>query len=121
MVADVLEADGWSVRFLGTNLPHAGVLQAVEDHRADAVEVSAGMLFSLPKVRRLVADVREKFPGRTPRMLVGGGAFRAVPSPAEAVGADRYGADLKAALDATEQRRDEDVRVVRGCAQGQVD
>ncbi len=98
MVADVLEADGWSVRFLGTNMPHAGVLQAVEDHKADVVGVSATMLFSLPQVRRLVADVREQFAARPPRILVGGGAFRSVPSPAEAVGADGFGADLSSAL-----------------------
>jgi len=98
MVADVLEAEGWNVRFLGTNLPHSGVLEAVEDHKADMVGVSATMLFNLPKVRRLIADIREKFPTRTPRILIGGGAFRSVPSPAATVEADGYGADLKSAL-----------------------
>ena len=95
MVADVLEAGGWNVRFLGTNVPHAGVLRAIEEHQADLVGISATMLFNLPKVRRLVSDVREKFAGRPPRILIGGGAFRSLPSPAESVGADGFGADLR--------------------------
>jgi len=37
MVADVLESAGWDVRFLGTDTPAAGVLQAVEMHRADVL------------------------------------------------------------------------------------
>jgi methanogenic corrinoid protein MtbC1 len=37
MVADVLESAGWDVRFLGTDTPAAGVLQAVEKHRADVL------------------------------------------------------------------------------------
>ena len=98
MVADVLEADGWNVRFLGTNMPHAGILQAVEEHRADAVGISAATLLSLPKVRRLVADLREKFAGRCPRIVVGGGAFRSAPALAAEIGADACGADLRSAL-----------------------
>ncbi len=92
MVADVLEADGWNVRFLGTNMPHAGVLQAIEEHRADAVGISAATLLSLPKVRGLVSDMRKKFAGRCPRIVVGGSAFRS--ALAEEVGADAFGADL---------------------------
>jgi MerR family transcriptional regulator, light-induced transcriptional regulator len=75
MVADVLEANGWNVRFLGTNMPHAGVLQA------DVVGISATMLFNLPKVRLLVNEVRGKFANRPSRILIGGGAFRSLPSP----------------------------------------
>ena len=47
MVADVLESAGWDVRFLGTDTPLAGVLQAVEKHRADVLGISATMLFNL--------------------------------------------------------------------------
>jgi methanogenic corrinoid protein MtbC1 len=97
MVADVLEADGWNVRFLGTNMPHAGVLQAVEDHRADAVGISAATLLSLPKVRGLVSDMREKLTGRCPRIVVGGGAFRSAPALAAEIGADACGDDLRSA------------------------
>ncbi len=98
MVADVLESAGWNVRFLGTNMPLAGILQVVEDHKAEVVGVSATMLFNLLKVRRLVGDIRARFAARPPRILVGGGAFRSLTAPAEVVGADGFAADLQSAL-----------------------
>lgn len=87
MVADALESDGWDVRFLGTNMPHEGILQAVQDHKADVVGISATMLFNLPKVRRLMADVRQ-MSGQKVRVVVGGGAFRSVPNLYAEIGAD---------------------------------
>lgn len=98
MVADVLEADGWDVRFLGTNTPHEGVLHAIEEHRADVVGISTTMLFNVPKVRRLVADVRQRFVTHPPRVLVGGGAFRCLPDPAAEVAADSCAADVETAV-----------------------
>ena len=58
IVADVLESAGWDVRFLGTNTPGRAVLQAVEEHRADVLGISATMLFNLPNVRRLIEQAR---------------------------------------------------------------
>ncbi len=58
MVADVLEFHGWEVRFLGTNLPQAGILRVVEEQRPDVVGISATMLFNLPRVRELIESIR---------------------------------------------------------------
>lgn len=98
MVADLLEANGWNVQFLGTNLPHGGILAAVEEHQAELVGISATMLFNVPQVRRLVADIRTLGPTRPLRILVGGGAFRSLANPAETVGADGFGADLDSVM-----------------------
>src|SRR5580698_3350142 len=54
MVADVSEARGWNVWFLGTNIPQEGVLQAIEEHKADAVGISTTMLLSIPEAVQLV-------------------------------------------------------------------
>jgi MerR family transcriptional regulator, light-induced transcriptional regulator len=97
MVADVLESAGWDVRFLGTNAPAAGVLQAVEEHRADVLGISATMLFNLPSVRRLIADVRA-LPGRKLRVILGGSAFRAAPDLYRELGAAGVALDVRAAL-----------------------
>ena len=75
MVADVVEIHGWEVRFLGTNLPHEGILRVIEEQRPDVVGVSATMLFNLPRVRSLIEAVRA-LPIPRPRILVGGAAFR---------------------------------------------
>lgn len=77
MVADVLEADGWDVLFLGTNVPADGVLQAIRQHGADLFGLSSTMLFNIPKVIQLVEAARREF-GDSFRIMLGGGAFRAL-------------------------------------------
>jgi MerR family transcriptional regulator, light-induced transcriptional regulator len=98
MVADVLEIHGWEVRFLGTNLPQAGILRLVEEQRPDVVGISATMLFNLPRVRELVTGIRA-LPIPQPRILVGGAAFRAAADAWREVGADACGLDLEQAIE----------------------
>jgi methanogenic corrinoid protein MtbC1 len=87
MVADVLEADGWDVIFLGTNVPEEGVIQSIRQHRADLFGISSTMLFNIPKVIRLVEAARTELGDSAPRILLGGGAFRALPElPGELAG-----------------------------------
>ena len=80
MVADMLEADGWDVRFLGANVPSEGVVAAVRDHNADVVGISTTMRFNIPQVVALVATLRRDFGKAAPRILLGGSAFRAAPA-----------------------------------------
>lgn len=86
MVADVLEADGWDVMFLGTNVPAEGVIGSIRRHKADLFGISSTMLFNIPKVIRLVEATRKEF-GDSVRIMLGGGAFRTVQDlPAELAG-----------------------------------
>lgn len=98
MVADVVEIHGWEVRFLGTNLPHAGILRVIEEERPDVVGISATMLFNLPRVRELIEEVRA-LPVPPSRIIVGGSAFRAAPEAWKEVGADACGLDLGQAIE----------------------
>jgi methanogenic corrinoid protein MtbC1 len=97
MVADVLESAGWDVLFLGTNTPAAGVLQAVKEHGADVLGISATMLFNIPHVRRLIAEARA-FSGPNLRIILGGCAFRATPGLHQELGAVGVALDVRAAL-----------------------
>jgi methanogenic corrinoid protein MtbC1 len=97
MVADVLEADGWSMRFLGTQLPHDGVLSAIDAHEPRILGISATVLSSLPAVADLIEASRRRF-GEEISILVGGGAFRATPAAWRDLGADGYGHDLRHAV-----------------------
>ena len=78
MVADVLEADGWDVMFLGTNVPAEGVIQSIRQHGTELFGISSTMLFNIPKVIQLVEAVRTEF-GNSIRIMLGGGAFRGLP------------------------------------------
>jgi methanogenic corrinoid protein MtbC1 len=74
MVSDVLEADGWDVIFLGTNVPPEGVIESIRQHRADLLGISSTMLFNIPKVIQLAEATRRKF-GDSVSIMLGGGAF----------------------------------------------
>lgn len=96
LVADVLEADGWDVRYLSSNLPHGDILAAIDEHQADILGLSATMLFSLPQVREVIAAVRGRFGPHRPRIVLGGGIFRQDPTLAATLGADGSGTDVRA-------------------------
>jgi MerR family transcriptional regulator, light-induced transcriptional regulator len=97
MIADVLEASGWDVRFLGTDTPSKGVLDAVEEHEARILGISATMLFSVPQVIRLAEQVRERSGDRI-SIIVGGAAFRLTPGLCEEIGAKGYALDVRSAI-----------------------
>ena len=98
MVADVLEADGWDVIFLGTNTPDAGVLTAVDTYRAAVIGISVTILSNIPQVLRLVKSIKDRWGTRAPRIFLGGAAFRHAPALAAEVGADAVALDLAEAL-----------------------
>jgi methanogenic corrinoid protein MtbC1 len=97
MVADMLEAGGWDVRFLGTDTPISGVLGAIEEHKADILGISTTMILRISSAARLIDEVRAKL-GTPIKILVGGSAFRSAPSLYREIGADGYGFDLRSAL-----------------------
>lgn len=97
MVADILEADGWEVRFLGTNVPHADIVRALEEYRADLLALSATTLASLPRVRALVAAVRARFGPQGPPIVGGGAAFLGLSAGGTALGITAIVADLEGA------------------------
>lgn len=103
MIADVLECNGWDVRFLGTDMPNDGILRAIEEHDAVMLGVSATMLFNVPHVVRLVDDVRRAFPREAVRIIGGGAAFRAAPSLADDLGIDGCATDLRSAISLTDR------------------
>lgn len=75
MVADILEADGWDVLFLGTNVPAEGVITSIREQKADLFGISSTMYFNLPKVIQLVESARKEF-GDSIHIMLGGGAFK---------------------------------------------
>jgi MerR family transcriptional regulator, light-induced transcriptional regulator len=101
MVADLLESEGWDVRFLGVDLPQAGVVQTVEELRPRILAISATMLFNVPKVTALVSAVRARLGGDAPHVLLGGSAFRSAGLLWQDVGANGCALDLRQALTLT--------------------
>ncbi|MDO9497295.1 MAG: cobalamin-dependent protein [Nocardioides sp.] len=94
IVANVLEADGWDVRFIGTDLPHDAIVSAVRDYGAALLAISVTMSGSVADARDLITLVRESS-AEPPRIIVGGAAFRRDPQLWRTVGADGFAADAR--------------------------
>jgi len=101
MVADVLETAGWSVEFLGTDAPHAGIVDAVLTQPSDLLCISATMLFNVPNVVRLISDLRARSPKL--RVLIGGAAFCAKPDLWMDIGADGFAPNLTTAIEVADR------------------
>jgi MerR family transcriptional regulator, light-induced transcriptional regulator len=96
MVSDALESDGWQVRFLGTNMPHSGILMALRNEQATLLGISTTILCNIPRAVELIRAVRSSLPGKP--ILVGGAAFKSPDGLWREVGADAFAPDLAAAV-----------------------
>ncbi len=94
IVANVLDAEGWDVRFLGTDLPHDAIISVIEQSRAGLVAVSVTMSECVAEAGALIAAIRRRC-APPPRILVGGRAFLADPELWRALGADGFAPDAR--------------------------
>jgi methanogenic corrinoid protein MtbC1 len=97
IVADALEASGWDVRFLGANVPHAGILRVIDEHRADVVGISVAMLFNIHRLIDLIESIDKTF-GQGVRVIVGGSAFRLSPQIWKSTGAHGFAQNAREAV-----------------------
>jgi methanogenic corrinoid protein MtbC1 len=94
MVSDMLEANGWQVQFLGSNLPIASILDTVAEAKPQLLGISVTMLFNVQHATRLIAQVKQA--AGSIRVVVGGSAFRY--GAWRATGADDYASDVRSAV-----------------------
>jgi cobalamin-dependent methionine synthase I len=57
LVADAMESNGWTVRFLGTNLPHSAVLATVEEFSPEVLCISTTIVANLASVVELTTPI----------------------------------------------------------------
>lgn len=104
MAADLLELDGWTVEFLGANVPAAEAVISVEDAAAepgrafDLVVASAATALSMRALIDLLDALQASPVGRSVPVLVGGTPFAADPELAAAVGASAGATTLSGAV-----------------------
>lgn len=87
LVADTMEANGWMVRFLGTNLPLSSILAAIEESSAQVLCISTTILANLPSVAELIRTVRSQLSEKSPKIVLGGAAYRQAGNFARELGA----------------------------------
>lgn len=98
MLADLLEIDGWNVRYLGANTPSRDIVSLVEADCADLLAISVCMPYGLDVARDLIRDVRSRPGLGGTRILVGGQAFMLVEDLWRKIGADGFAATADEAV-----------------------
>lgn len=106
MLADLLDARGWKVVYLGPNIPADDLAIAVEAFDADLAAISASIATQIVMVERTVQAIRARSAanGKPVKILVGGSGFIGCNDLWRHVGADGFaesferGVELAASL-----------------------
>lgn len=93
MVADILRSEGWTVHFLGSQLPSDETVRFVKGVNPGLLAVSVTLEIHLPSLRVLVDSVRREPEVADLPILVGGQAFGAGDRVWRSTGADGRASD----------------------------
>lgn len=91
VAADFALRSGWTVDFLGTNVPGSDLFHFIENRQPTAVLVSTSVPISLPQTERLLRGLESW--GDRPLLIVGGNAYGGRPEAALNIGADAFASD----------------------------
>lgn len=108
MVADLAEADGWSVCFGGGGIAYDELLEIANERKPDVMLMFSSAASDAPTLRRLIDTVRGVGACPGTQIAVGGGIFNRAPGLAEEIGADVWAstpAEIIATLNAEPLRR----------------
>lgn len=99
MVADLLEIDGWDVRYLGANVPGGDLIKLMYRLKPRILGISVGMAFNMDKARELIYQIKSKEDFKDTRIMVGGQFLYHNPRAWELMGADGWGFDGNEAVE----------------------
>ncbi|MDP3278703.1 MAG: cobalamin-dependent protein [Deltaproteobacteria bacterium] len=96
MTCDVVEAEGWTVHYLGADVPTVDLLTEVAIMRPSAVLLSVTQPASILKLSTLIAALRTEYPELA--IVVGGQAINRTESLWRELGADAHATDARTTL-----------------------
>jgi len=94
MIADLFEAEGWSLWVLGSEVPNDEVLQFVGRIKPDILCIYGAHAQDVPVTRQLISLIREVGVCEEMQVLVVGGVFNRADGLAEEVRADLQAKDI---------------------------
>lgn len=113
MCADLFEAEGWDVYFLGGGVPNDEVLSVVGSLQPHILLIFGTQPVGVPGVRRLIDLIREVGTNPTMNIMISGGVFNRADGLWQEVNADLFAASAAEALEVAEaaQPRKAEVRI----------
>jgi methanogenic corrinoid protein MtbC1 len=99
MLADLFEADGWMVYFLGGGVPNDEILPLVGEHRPDILMVYGSKPRGVPGVRQLIDLLADVGVHPTMNVMISGGVFNRADGLWEEIQADLFAPTAAEALE----------------------
>jgi len=98
ITADLFEARGWSVWFLGSGIPNDEILEFVGSIGPDVLCIYGEQASGIPNMRRLIELIRDVGVCEEMQVLAVGGVFNRADGLAEEIRADLYGKNVQEAI-----------------------
>ena len=98
MCADLFEAEGWTVYFLGGGVPNDEILAMVGQIRPDVLLIFGTQPTGVPRVRKLIDLIREVGANPTMNTMISGGVFNRAEGLWKEVNADLFASNVVDAL-----------------------
>ncbi len=98
MVSDLLELDGWQVRYLGANTPERDLLEMLDSFQPQVLALSVTMPFHVPRALEFTRKLRETARFSKLRIMVGGGGVSAFGETLHSFGVDAMAPDAASAV-----------------------
>lgn len=94
MVSDILEHDGWQVRYLGANTPTEDLITMLKSFQPHILALSVTMPFNLHKVQQMIRSIKAEPELGDIYIIVGGNAFSQSKDLWRSSGADAWAANI---------------------------
>ena len=94
MVSDMLEHDGWQVRYLGANTPAEDLIQMLKSFHPHLLALSVTMPFNLYKAQEVIRSIKSESGLKDIYIVVGGNAFSQSKDLWRTTGADAWAANI---------------------------
>ena len=106
MVSDLLESEGYEVRYGGGNICYDDILEEIHAQKPDVLVMFASGPQDAPMIRQLIDHIRSVGAYPDMQIAVGGGIFNRAPGLAEEIGADLWAANPTELIDLLENCSD---------------
>ncbi len=95
MISDILEHQGWDVRYLGANTPASDLLTLLRSFKPNILALSVTMPFNILKVKEMIGTIKADKELDTTLIIVGGRAFNDTDNLWKSTGADSFASNAQ--------------------------
>ena len=94
IISDILESNGWDVKYLGANTPKKDLISLLSSFKPNVLALSVTMPFNILKTKDVIDTIKKDENLKNISIIVGGSAFNQTKELWRSTGADLYARNL---------------------------